>query len=195
MTKTSATTLFIACVLVLSASCVRETPQQRTPAGWHAYVSTLAGDGAPGFADGAARASRFADPFGVAVGTDGNVYVADAGESNRIRKVTAEGIVTTIAGSREGFADGAGAAAAFNTPSALALDSAGNLYVADTGNNRVRSVDTVGTIDGGDRRVAFATAVRDVAASGLVDGVPFHAQIELARDVGKPLDIHTRAPA
>jgi sugar lactone lactonase YvrE len=166
MTKTSATTLFIACMLVLSASCVREAPQQRTPAGWRAHVSTLAGDGAPGFADGAARASRFADPFGVAVAQDGTVYVADAGESNRIRKVTPEGVVTTLAGGREGFADGAGVAAAFNTPSALALDASGNLYVADTGNNRIRKVTPEGVV----------TTLAGEGTTGFADGPAAHAQ-------------------
>jgi hypothetical protein len=145
---------------------VREIPQQRTPAGWRAHVSTLAGDGAPGFADGAARASRFADPFGVAVGTDGTVYVTDAGESNRIRKVTPEGAATTLAGSREGFADGSGANASFNTPSALALDASGNLYVADTGNNRVRKVTPEGLV----------TTLAGEGGAGFVDGPASQAQ-------------------
>src|SRR5205085_7159943 len=113
---------------------------------WRASVSTLAGSGTPGYADGAARAARFADPFGIAIGREGSLYVADAGESNRIRKVSPRGEVTTLAGGREGFADGAGAAASFNTPSALALDASGNLYVADTGNNRVRKVTPEGLV-------------------------------------------------
>jgi sugar lactone lactonase YvrE len=146
MPKTQLKLIFIACLLVPFVSCVREAPQPRTPAGWRARVSTLAGSGAPGFADGAAGAARFADPFGVAVGADGSVYVADAGESNRIRKLTPRGGLVTLAGGREGFADGAGAAAAFNTPSALALDASGNLYVADTGNNRVRKVTPEGVV-------------------------------------------------
>jgi glucose/arabinose dehydrogenase len=125
---------------------VSVSPQKGTPAGWRARVNVLAGSGAPGFADGAAREARFADPFGVAVGQDGGVYVSDAGESNRVRKVTPQGSVETLAGGREGFADGAGAAASFNTPSAVALDAAGNLYVADTGNNRVRKVTPEGVV-------------------------------------------------
>src|SRR5687768_4471011 len=100
-------------------------PQRATPAGWRARVETLAGDGAPGARDGAAAAAGFGEPYGVAVGRDGSVYVADAGESNRIRKVTPLGEVLTLAGGREGFADGAGAGAAFNTPSGLALDAEG----------------------------------------------------------------------
>lgn len=153
MHKTRPKLIFFALSLVLLASCARVTEEARTPVGWRARVSTLAGSGAPGYADGAARETRFADPFGVAAAADGSVYVADAGESNRIRKVSPEGVVTTLAGGREGFADGAGAGASFNTPSALALDAEGNLYVADTGNNRVRKVTPEGvvtTLAGGD---------------------------------------------
>ena len=168
MPKTQFRLIFIACSLVLLASCVRETTQTRTPAGWRASVSILAGTGAPGFADGPARAARFADPFGVAVAADGTLYVADAGESNRIRKVTPQGEVSTLAGGREGFADGAGAAANFNTPSALALDAAGNLYVADTGNNRVRKVTPEGV----------TTTLAGDGAAGLVDGPAAQARFD-----------------
>src|SRR6185503_6995759 len=113
-----------------------------TPLGWKAHVTTIAGDGSPLIRDG--KASAFSDPFGVAVAADGTIYVADAGESNRIRKISPDGNVTTLAGATEGFADGAGASASFNTPSALAFGPDGNLYVADTGNNRIRKI----TLDG-----------------------------------------------
>ena len=75
-----------------------------TPIGWKAHVNTLAGDGSPPFRDGAQAA--FSDPFGVAVDSDGTIYVADAGESNRIRKIAPDGTVTTLAGGTEGFSDG-----------------------------------------------------------------------------------------
>ncbi|HEY9284294.1 MAG TPA: hypothetical protein VIP46_12640, partial [Pyrinomonadaceae bacterium] len=90
--------------------------------------------------------ARFHDPFGVAVDGRGNVFVADAGASNRVRKVTPEGAVSTLAGGAEGFADGAGAAASFNTPSAIAVDQDGNIYAADTGNNRIRKVTPEGAV-------------------------------------------------
>ena len=109
-----------------------------TPLGWKAHVTTLAGDGSPAFRDGTQPA--FSDPFGVAIAIDGTIYVADAGESNRIRKIAPDGSVTTLAGGNEGFSDGVGAAASFNTPSALALASDGNLFVADTANNRIRKI-------------------------------------------------------
>jgi sugar lactone lactonase YvrE len=115
-----------------------------TPIGWKAHVTTIAGDGTPLVRDG--KQSSFSDPFGVAIAADGTVYVADAGESNRIRKISADGNVTTLSGGKEGFADGVGGSAAFNTPSALALGPDGNLYVADTGNNRIRKITPEGNV-------------------------------------------------
>ncbi|MGZ5199169.1 MAG: gluconolaconase [Telluria sp.] len=102
-------------------------PAAKTNPDWPAYVSTLA-------------AAPLSDPFGVAIADDGTVYVADGGDSNRILRIGQDGTVSTFAGGREGFADGAGTSAAFNTPSALALDRKGNLYVADTGNHAIRRI-------------------------------------------------------
>jgi DNA-binding beta-propeller fold protein YncE len=117
-----------------------------TVAGGPVLVTTLAGDGSLGFEDGARGQARFADPFGIAVDSVGNVYVADAGDNNRIRKITPAGQVSTLAGGTEGFTDGTGAAARFNSPSALAVDSTGNLYVADTGNNVIRKITPAGLV-------------------------------------------------
>ncbi|HVF56606.1 MAG TPA: NHL repeat-containing protein [Pyrinomonadaceae bacterium] len=119
-----------------------------TVADWRASVRTFAGDGSPGAQDDAQPTrARFQEPFGVALDREGNVYVSDAGDGNRIRKVSIEsGAMTTVAGGREGYADATGAAASFNTPSGLAVDRAGNLYVADTGNNRIRRVTPEGAV-------------------------------------------------
>ncbi|HEX9171807.1 MAG TPA: NHL repeat-containing protein [Telluria sp.] len=123
------------------------TPAARpTVAGWAARVTAVAGSGVEGTTDGAAAQSRFSDPFGVAVDARGNVYVSDGGDSNRIRRIAASGTVTTFAGGHEGFADGAGPAAAFHTPSAVALDRNGNLYVADTGNHAIRKITPAGVV-------------------------------------------------
>ncbi|MGI9105009.1 MAG: gluconolaconase [Pyrinomonadaceae bacterium] len=144
----------------------REKPTP-TVAGWRAVVATLAGDGAPGTRDAnAATGARFQDPFGVAVDARGNVLIADAGESNRIRKVTPEGAAVTLAGGAEGFADGAGAAARFHTPSALAIDASGNLYVADTGNHRIRKVTPEGVV----------TTLAGDGTAGSRDGAAHEAQ-------------------
>jgi sugar lactone lactonase YvrE len=123
----------------------KERPRP-TVRGWTARVETLAGDGSPGAQDGLPFGSRFADPFGIITDREGALYVADAGQNNRIRKITPGGIVSTLAGGAEGFADGQGAAASFNTPSGIAIDASGNLYVADTGNNRIRRVTPQGVV-------------------------------------------------
>jgi DNA-binding beta-propeller fold protein YncE len=110
-------------------------------------VTTLAGSGSPGFADGPAESAEFNQPCGVAVDPLGNVVVADA-IGNRIRLVDQAGNVTTLAGNGQGGdADGVGGAdgvAEFATPDGVAVDGACNVYVADKVNNRIRKI-TFGT--------------------------------------------------
>jgi sugar lactone lactonase YvrE len=81
------------------------------------------------------------------VDSSGNVYVADAGNST-IRKVTPAGVVTTLAGGagQFGSTDGTGSAARFNAPAGVAVDSSGNVYVADSGNSTIRYVTTAGVV-------------------------------------------------
>ncbi len=113
-----------------------------TPGG---EITTLAGlPGVSGSADGAGSAARFFNPFKLALDSTGNLYVT--GDSQTIRKVTPEGVVTTIAGSADtpGSADGVGSVARFNLPSGITLDSAGNLYVSDAENHTIRKLTQAG---------------------------------------------------
>ena len=109
-----------------------------SPAG---AVTTLAGGGERGFADGGGTVARFSCPSGIAVDAAGVIFVADYG-NHRIRRIT-NGVVDTLAGGGvAGFADGAGAAAQFRYPIGLALDPAtGHLLVADHSNHRIRAID------------------------------------------------------
>ncbi|MFN0282157.1 MAG: NHL repeat-containing protein [Kineosporiaceae bacterium] len=98
--------------------------------------------------DGPAAAAKFLQPSQVDVDASGNVYVADI-SNHRIRKITAAGIISTVAGTgTAGFSGDGGPAtsAALNSPRGVALDSAGNVYITDGANNRVRKVSTAGTI-------------------------------------------------
>jgi len=126
----------------------RTIPAQplRLDPNWIATTMVLAGTGVTGVEDGDASDATFSDPFGVAVAADGAVFVTDAGDAPRIRRISPDGRVSTIAGGARGFADGNGPAARFDTPSGIAIDSHGMLYVADTGNNAIRRVTGTGDV-------------------------------------------------
>ncbi|MFN6018357.1 MAG: choice-of-anchor D domain-containing protein [Verrucomicrobiota bacterium] len=109
-------------------------------------VSTLAGSGFYGSIDGLAAKSTFAAPEGVAVDSNGNIYVADT-KSQKIRKITPSGMVTTLAGSgAASYNDGRGRNAKFNEPKSIATDRFGNLYVTDYNNHAVRKISSAGVV-------------------------------------------------
>jgi len=144
------------------ADSKNNTIRKMTGAG---VVTTLAGSaGVSGSADGNGATARFYQPTDLVVDSAGNViYVADFG-NRTVRRITAAGDVTTVAGAAgvSGSADGAGAAARFDTAQGLAMDKAGNLYVADLSNHTVRMVTPAGVV----------TTVAGLAgASGTADGV------------------------
>lgn len=105
-----------------------------TPDGW---VTTVAGKKEQGHVDGDKNAASFEFPGDMVVDVQDNIYVVDI---SRIRRVTPEGNVSTIAGSTDGFEDGEGVNAKFFTPDGLGIDALGNIYVADTNNNRIRKI-------------------------------------------------------
>jgi hypothetical protein len=126
-------------------------------------VTTLAGNGTAGFADGTGADASFNQPMGVAVDSRGNVYVADA-YNHKIRKITSAGVVTTLAGNWQDFADGTGADASFNNPRDVAVDNRGNVYVADNGNHRIRKITPLGlvtTLGAGSRHFVDDTGAHD----------------------------------
>jgi sugar lactone lactonase YvrE len=117
-------------------------------------LRVLAGSGSPGSGDGSGTAAQFKSPSGLAIDQAGGVvYVADTG-NHLIRRVTLDGNVTTLAGSgRPDDADGSSTQAGFKQPMGIAVDRAGNIYVADTGSNRIRAITPAGVV----RTLAGAT--------------------------------------
>ncbi len=109
------------------------------------FVSTYAGS-TLGYVDGDTAVAKFAGPFGICIDASDNLFIADA-DNNCIRKITAAGIVSTYAGTGvAGYADGAATAAQFRAPSDLCIDNAGNIYVSDFENQRIRKIDITGNV-------------------------------------------------
>jgi sugar lactone lactonase YvrE len=140
-----------------------------------AGLSLLAGDlGGRGNLDGAASQARFNSPTGVAVDAAGNVYVADA-QNNVVRKVSAAGVVSTLAGSGNfAYADGKGRSASFFLPQGIAVDANGVLYVADTQNSVIRKIATDGTV---------STLAGLAGSTGSADGAGDTARFNLPRGI------------
>jgi sugar lactone lactonase YvrE len=132
-----------------------------TPAG---LTTTLAGSNTTGaLVDGNGANARFGSLWAVAVDKSGNVFVADQGGS-AIRRITPDGVVTTVAGSLftvRAYIDGPATAARFLQPEGLAMDSAGTMYVADSGNYTIRKIGTAGTV---------STIAGSPGVSGFKDG-------------------------
>jgi hypothetical protein len=158
--------------------------------GFNARMSTVAGNGAPGFQDGDALSSTFTLPIGIALGADGSIYVSDAG-AQRIR-VIRNGRVRTLAGGgdfvrggfwvRGAYKDGPPLDARFNFPAALAVDPRGNVYVADADNRCIREIapdGTVSTYSGSPAKTSSVDGPRSSASFTRPMGVALNAQGDL----------------
>ena len=133
-------------------------------------IASVAGNfGGPGTIDGAGTGARFASPAGVALDNGGNLYVADA---TMVRRVDASGVVTTFAGSptATGSADGAGSAALFGVVASVAVDPAGNVFVADSRNQTIRKITPAGVV---------TTFAGTTGVAGSADGTGTAAQFNL----------------
>jgi sugar lactone lactonase YvrE len=129
-----------------------------TPAG---VVTTLAGSGSVGSADGTGTAASFSSPFSIVIDGSGNLYVTDAGNF-KIRKITQAGVVTTFAGTGvAGFADGPVATASFNSPAGITIDATGNFWITDRINGRIRMITPAG----------FVYTLAGNGANASVDGI------------------------
>ncbi len=131
-------------------------------------VTTLAGRAlVSGAVNGTGTSAEFSDPAAIVADVNGNFFVADC-RNHAIRKITTNGVVTTFAGKLglDGTANGTGTAAQFNSPSGLAFDKSGNLFVSDTGNNTIRKITPAGVV----------TTLAGVAGSGgFLDGTAARA--------------------
>ncbi len=122
-------------------------------------ITTVAGDGSSGFSGdgGPAKDAKLERPLGLALDGKGNIYVADSG-NHRIRRIDSSGTITTLTGTgAKRFAgdDGPATAASLDSPSSVAVDDKGNIFIADSGNHRIRRVDASGvisTVAGSDNR-------------------------------------------
>jgi glucose/arabinose dehydrogenase len=111
-----------------------------------AFTVTVAGNGQPGSSNGVGTAAQFASPQGICIDPAGNLFVTDTA-NHRIRKISPERVVTTLAGTgQSGFEDGPALSALFSSPVGICVDPGGNLYIADSANNRIRKLDAAGNV-------------------------------------------------
>lgn len=142
----------------------------------YSKVSTLAGSGFYGYKDTLAKYARFENPVSVALDSKGNMYVADA-NLNMIRKISAQGVVSTFAGNtQKGAKNGQDTAARFNYPTGVTVDKADNVYVADFSNNMIRKITPGGLVS------TFAGSVNDGHRDGNGTSANFNHPYSLVFD-------------
>jgi len=143
-----------------------------------ATVSTFAGSATAGYLNGTAANALFNNPQGIVADSKGNIYVSDS-YNNYIREITTAGVVVTIAGNgAAGYTDGPAASAQFYAPQGLAFDAAGNLYVADLGNNVIRKITATGVVStfAGNGTAGYVDGAATVAEFNGPHGIAFDKQ-------------------
>lgn len=153
------------------------TIRKITPAG---VVTTFAGQvGVPNVINGTGTAAAFNYPRGICIDAVGNLYVTDY-FGHTIRKITPAGVVTTVAGNAgvSGAVDATGTAASFNRPNGICLDYAGNLYVADRSNHKIRKITSAGVV------TTFAGSGTLGSANGTGPAASFNLPLGVAADAG-----------
>lgn len=175
---------FQAILLLAAALCLCPAVNAQTVYENYTFV-TFAGPGpnGAGFSDGIGSSAHFNSPGSIARDANGNLYVADSA-NNAIRKITPDGQVTTLAGLAgfSGTNDGVGAAARFNNPFGIALDSAGNIYVSDFGNNTIRKIlpsGVVTTFAGSPGKGASTNGAANIARFNAPTGIAFDSSNNL----------------
>ena len=161
---------FYSLALLGLAACKKDQPS--SPA-TYTTVSTLAGTGSYGFTNGLGATASFSGPQDIATDAQGTLYVADAG-NNCIRKITAAGLVSTLAGGTHlGYVDGPAALACFNNPTGVAVDAKGTVYVADHYNHCIRAITPAGLV----------STLAGTGIGGDTDGPAATAQFAFPQDV------------
>jgi sugar lactone lactonase YvrE len=137
------------------------------------FVTTYAGTGSPGFVNGDTSIASFNKPFGICIDQEGNLYLADA-YNNCIRKISTDGMVSTYAGNGiAGYLDGPATEAKFNQPINICLDEAGNMYVSDFLNQRIRKISSD----------MMVTTIAGSGIAGLFDGPSDQAKFNYPRGI------------
>lgn len=137
------------------------------------FVTTYAGTGSTGFVNGDTSVASFNKPFGICLDPEGNVYLADA-YNNCIRKIGTDGMVSTYAGTGTGgYLDGPASEAKFNQPINICLDNAGNMYVSDFLNQRIRKISSDMVV----------TTIAGTGVAGLLDGPAGQAKFNYPRGI------------